>query len=134
MKKMSFWYDKMSPTIDNTQKNPPYIKSQRLPPISFNTQLTNITKKWSTVPLFSGPTGSNYSRLLKNIEKQRNLCVNNNIPIIKSCFPEPNKYTNETRSKLIQMNAPIIKSRFPDKCIGNCFTTETKSNYIKHNI
>ena len=120
--------DKHAPTMYNRQKNTPFIKSQRLPPITFHTQLTNIKKKWNTTPLYSGVLGSNYSTLLKNKEKPRNPTAYNTY----NYLPEIKNYNNEI-SKPIQMNKNnIINSRFPDKCIGNCFTTEANTNYKKY--
>lgn len=125
-KKLSF-YDKNLTSIYNTQRHPPYVKSQRLPPISFNTQLTNIKKKWNTTPLYSGIIGSNYSTLLKNKEKPRHPTTYNTYNYV----PQVKNYKNEI-SKSIQMNRNnIIKSRFPDKCLGNRFATEAGTNYNK---
>ena len=126
--KQKSFCNKNLPTIYNIQRQPPFIKSQRLPPISFHTQVTNIKKKWNTTPLYSGVLGSNYSTLLKNKEKPRKTTANNTYNYV----PEIKNYKNEI-SKPIQMNRnDIIKSRFPDKCIGNCFTTESNSNYKKY--
>ena len=122
-----------SSTIYDQLKNPPFIKSQRLLPISFNTQLLNIENKWNTTPLYNGPIGSNCLTLMKN---NKNPYINNKKPNINNKKPNINNdiYFTEIKNTLkpVEMNKHIIKSRFPDKCIGNCFITEMNAKFKKH--
>ena len=143
-----------SSTIYDQLKNPPFIKSQRLLPISFNTQLLNIENKWNTTPLYNGPIGSNCLPLMKNNKnpyinnKKPNINnekpninnkkpnINNKKPNINNKKPNINNdiYFPEIKNTLkpVEMNKHIIKSRFPDKCIGNCFITEMNAKFKKH--